>query len=94
MTKQELNNGIKAIEIEANRQKHLLYEKYAVENATHKIGDIISDGTDTIRVKAIHYSVYNGDVTIFYYGPLLTKQGAPRKDAKKRAVFESATKNI
>lgn len=94
MTKQELNEKIKAIEIEADHQKHLAYKQYAAENAKYKIGDIVSDGMDTIRVEAINFSSYLGDFSIYYYGPLLTKQGVPRKDGEKRAVFESEIKNV
>ena len=31
---------------------------------------------------------FHGDISIYYYGPALTKKGEPRKDGAKRAVYE------
>ena len=87
MTKQELNAKIKAIELEADRQKHLAYKQYVAENAKYKIGDVVRDATDTIRVEQVSFSVYR-DISIFYWGVLLTKKGVPRKDGERRAIYE------
>lgn len=93
MTKQELDAKIKAIEREADNEKHLAYKQYISENAKYKIGDIISDGTDTIRVEQVAFDVYRWDISIFYYGVALTKKGVPRKDGERRVVYESRIKN-
>ena len=93
MTKQELNAKIKAIELEANRQKHLAYKQFATENAKYKVGDVVSDSQDTILVESINFDVFNGNICIFYWGPRLTKKGQPYKGGGKRAVFESAIKH-
>ena len=87
MTKQELNAKIKAIVSEADRQKHLAYKQYVAENAKYKIGDVVRDATDTIRVEQVSFSVYR-DISIFYWGVLLTKKGVPRKDGERRAIYE------
>lgn len=87
MTKQELNAKVKAIELEADRQKHLAYKQYVAENAKYKIGDVVRDATDTIRVERVGFSVYR-DIYIFYWGVLLTKKGVPRKDGERRAIYE------
>lgn len=93
MTKEELNTKIKAIELQANRQKHFAYKQYATENAKYKVGDVVSDSQDTILVESINFDVFNGNVSIFYWGPRLTKKGQPYKGGGKRAVFESAIKH-
>ena len=87
MTKEELNTKINAIELEADRQKHLAYKQYVAENAKYKIGDVVRDATDTIRVEQVSFSVYR-DISIFYWGVLLTKKGVPRKDGERRAIYE------
>ena len=92
MTKQELNAKIKAIELEADRQKHLAYKQYVAENAKYKIGDVVRDATDTIRVEQVSFSIYR-DISIYYRGVALTKKGVPRKDGERRAVCESMIKN-
>ena len=93
MTKQELSAKISAIELEASRLKHLAYKQYATENAKYKVGDVVSDNQDTIRVEQINFDVFSGNVSIFYWGPRLTKKGEPYKGGGKRAVFESAIKH-
>lgn len=93
MTKQELYARIDAITREAEEKKHLAYKQYATENAKYKVGDVVSDRQDTIRVESINFNVFNGNVSIFYWGPRLTKKGQPYKGGGKRAVFESAIKH-
>ena len=92
MTKEELKEKIAAIDRLAVTQKKAAYYEYVKTNAKHKIGDIVGDATDIIRVESISFSEYHGDISIYYYGPLLTKKGEPRKDGAKRAVFESNIK--
>jgi hypothetical protein len=92
MTKQELDERIKAIEHDADNAKHLAYRQYVAENAKYKIGDIVTDGMDTIRVEQVSFTVYL-EISIFYYGVALTKKGVPRKDGERRAVYESRIKN-
>lgn len=92
MTTEELKEKIAHIERVSALQKKAVYREFVESNAKHKIGDIIGDATDIIRVESISYSEYHGEISIFYYGPLLTKKGEPRKDGAKRAVFESNIK--
>ena len=87
MTREELEKKIWAIREEADRQKDLAYKQYVADNAKYKVGDIVSDLVDTIRIESIHYSVYR-DISIFYRGVLLTKKGVPRKDGEKRVIYE------
>lgn len=93
MTRLELEQRINHIETVAELQKKAVYREFVETNAKYKVGDMVSDGIDTIRVEKIHYSTFRRDISIFYYGPLLTKTGTPRKDGTKRAVFETAIKN-
>lgn len=96
MTKEELKVKIAAIERMAATQKEYAFSEYVRTNAKHKIGDIVSDSWQTIRVEQIKFSVLSdygrNDVSIFYYGPMLTKKGEPRKDGQKCAVWEERIK--
>jgi len=92
MTKEELKEKIAAIDRLAKTQKNAAFYEYVRTNAKHKIGDIVGDATDIIRVESISFTEYHGDISIYYYGPLLTKKGEPRKDGAKRSVFEANIK--
>ena len=94
MTNEEKKQKIAQIERVALLQKKAVYREFALSNAKYKIGDIVGDATDIIRVESISYSEYCGDISIYYYGPLLTKKGEPRKDGAKRAIFNPIRKQI
>lgn len=92
MTLAELNKKIEDIEQEAAMRKRTVYNSYVREHAKYKVGDIVSDATDTIKIERISYSVEWRKFVIYYYGSLLTKKGTPRKDGAKRAIFEEHIK--
>lgn len=88
MTHEELKQKIAYIERVSEFQKKAVYREFVESNAKYKIGDIVGDATDIIRVEEISYYESRNVISIYYYGPLLTKKGEPRKDGAKRAVFE------
>lgn len=93
MTKDELKAKIAEIDRMAELQKKQAFFEYVRTNAKYKIGDVVSDSTDTIRVEKIAFNINGpGEVSIYYWGPALTKTGEPYKDGRKRAVFECAIK--
>lgn len=93
MTQEELKEKIAAIDRQSALQKKAAYFEYVKENAKYKIGDVVSDNSDTIRVERIAFNIKGpGEVSIYYWGPALTKKGEPYKDGRKRAVFEWAIK--
>lgn len=91
MTKELLYKEIANIYEVAKRRKNALYTEYVRTNAKYKIGDIICDGWDSIKITNIVFTLFNNDIEISYYGILLTKQLKPRKDGSKRYIYE---KNI
>lgn len=95
MTKEELKEKIAAIDRLANTAKKAACFEYVRTNAKYKIGDIVGDSADNIRVESIKFTGTGsrGDISIYYYGTALTQKGEPRKDGAKRAVFESNIKN-
>lgn len=89
MTQEELKEKIAAIDRLAATQKKAAYFEYVKENAKYKIGDVVSDETDTIRIERIDFNIFaTGVVSIYYWGVMLTKKGEPRKDGQKRAIYE------
>lgn len=93
MTQEELKERLAMIDRQSALQKKAAYYEYVAANAKYKIGDIVSDNSDTIRVEKIAFNINGpGEVSIYYWGPALTKTGEPYKDGRKRAVFEWAIK--
>lgn len=89
MTQEELKEKIAAIDRTAATQKKAAYFEYVKDNAKYKIGDVVSDETDTIRIERIDFNIFaTGVVSIYYLGVMLTKKGEPRKDGQKRAIYE------
>lgn len=68
MTHEEMKQKIAHIERVASLQKKAVYREICLINAKYKIGDIVGDATDIIRVESILYSEYHGDISIYYYG--------------------------
>lgn len=91
MTKEFLYKQIAYIDKIAQTKKDALYKEYVKTNAQYRIGDIIFDGVDSIKITRIGYVMEQGNIEIFYFGILLTKQLKPRKDGSTRYIYE---KNI
>ena len=89
MTQEELKERLAAIDRQSALQKKAAYFEYVKDNAKYKIGDVVSDETDTIRIERIDFNIFaTGVVSIYYWGVMLTKKGEPRKDGQKRAIYE------
>ena len=88
MKQDEMLIKIAQIEKDAQVQKNAVYEEYVRDNAKYKIGDIVCDSCDRIRVESVRYSTLWNDVAIYYYGPIVTRKGVPRNGGSKMAVFE------
>lgn len=91
MTKELLYKEIANINEVAERRKKALYVEYVRTNAKYKIGDIICDCVDSIKITRIGYVLKRGNIEISYFGILLTKQLKPRKDGSIKYIYE---KNI
>lgn len=93
MTQEELKERLAMIDRQSALQKKAAYFEYVKDNAKYKIGDVVSDETDTIRIERIYFNIFApGVVSIYYYGTMLTQKGEPRKDGKKCAVWEDRIK--
>lgn len=69
-----------------------LRSEYALSNNPYKVGDIIEDSTDRIKIKWIEI-VSNTDFEnipqCVYYGTFLDKNNEPEKTQKKRGLEQS-----
>lgn len=92
MTKEELKLALDMIEKEAHNKRVALYKKYAAENAIAKIGDIVTDGKNILKVEIIRYSC-SAD-SICYSGTLLKKDLSERKKHETFSVWERPTFKI
>lgn len=92
MTKELLYKEIANINEVAERRKKALYVEYVRTNAKYKIGDIIFDGVNSIKITSIMYEMVHGNIEILYSGIMLTKQLKPRKDGSKGYIYENRIK--
>jgi len=90
MTKQEYDLEIKKIEQEAKTKKDVLTRNYVYSNNPYLTGDVISDHSITIKIESTKWSYNIGDPCVVYYGPVLKKDGTPRKDGAKDSIYQSS----
>lgn len=89
MTVQELQAGIEAIKRRADIEIKKLRYQYVAENALYRIGEIIYDSDDRIRVEHIRFSLVRSTCPVIYYeGPKVKKNGEPFKSGAWASVFE------
>jgi hypothetical protein len=93
MTVNELNDKLSFLEEIYENEKSRLKRFYALSNNNVKIGDIISDKTNTIKVETI--GIYLSSIPqCIYTGIELTKQGLPnKKKTKIKICQENIRKN-
>lgn len=91
MTLQEYKNRLKESEDKHRAEIRALRIEFALKNATHTKGDIVTDHIGSIKVDAVCCGAY-GDPQTIYYGVELKKDLTPRKDGAKRWVYQSSIK--
>lgn len=91
MTNEEFLAGVEAIKRRADIEIKKLRYQYVAENALYRIGEIIYDADDRIRVEHIRFSLVGTGSTcpvIYYEGPKVKKNGEPFKSGAWATVFE------
>lgn len=96
MTKKEYNKEIRKINKEASTKKKELYQNYALSNNPYKIGDVISDGCRTLKIKEIKVGVYlfSSYPECIYTGIELKKDGSPKKNQSSTEMFQRDIKGV
>jgi len=78
---------IAQIDSDAEGKKRAVSREYAMSNNPVKVGDVVSDHSQKIRVERI--GVYHSDVPMcLYKGQLLTKAGKPFKNGNSGTVYQ------
>ena len=89
MTKEEYDKGIEIIERRSKLDKRKLAQDYALSNNPHGIGDIITDGYDTIKIESIKWSFQLRKYPMCAYsGPRLKKNLEPYKNGQYNTIFQ------
>lgn len=92
MNEQELRDKIKMIREDSEKSILKLLKEYALSHKECNIGDIITDGTDTIVVELFKYYYTNSILKCVYHGTLLKKDLSPAKGNKRADIFNVTKK--
>lgn len=90
----DLQDKLSLIDVIAIKDKNKLMHTYAIDNAKHSIGDVLTGNCDTIIVERLRWTsgMLGNEPQVVYYGPILTKKLQPRKDGAKNSVYGSDVK--
>lgn len=91
MTYEEFKEEVKQIRLREEKAIRDLAIKYAFENNTYSIGDLVTDHAKTIRIEKFNVSgVYgSSEPQMVYTGVWLTKNREPNKKGEKHTVYSS-----
>jgi len=94
MNEQEYRERIMKIENQYTESKNKLHAEFMLKNTLYKIGDIITDGREKIRVNGIGFTLIfsNPAPEIVYTGFLLTKDNTPCKNGLEGRIRQSRIK--
>ena len=87
MTADEYKQKLLDIKAEYIKKRNSLEEEFALSNNTVEIGDIVSDGSSTIRVEKFGFIRTTSLPSIYYIGVRLTKKLKPYMNGEKTSVF-------
>ena len=87
MTADEYKQKLLDIKAEYIKKRNSLEEEFALANNTVEIGDIVSDGSSTIRVEKFGFITATSLPRVFYIGVRLTKKLKPYINGEKTSVF-------
>jgi len=92
MNKHEYKVKLEAIKREASEAERALMTEYATSNSTVKIGDIVDDTLDRVKVDTIETylpSVANPHPSCVYSGVKYTRSLKPFKNGERIRIFQN-----
>lgn len=94
MTKEEYDNKLKGIEEAYKKEKDDLALKYGVENVQYKLGNIIEDNCNKIKITSISigFTLLTEYPVPIYKGIILKKDGTPRKKVEYARIYQNNIK--
>jgi len=94
MTKEEYTKRYNEIQKEKHAEIEKLAIEYAESNNPVKIGDVVTDRCQRIKVETIKAPLSVIEPHCVYSGPLLTKAGTPFKSGKRGRMSQYNLKMI
>lgn len=94
MTFDEYNKKLEVLNADHQENKRVLARMYAIDNNVVKLDDIVVDHFQSIRVESIKQAVYEKPPCCVYFGPVLKKDGWPRKDGAVGTMFQCNLETI
>ena len=85
MNHEEYHEQLRVLENDYNEARKEFAVKYAKSINPYNIGDVITDGTTTLRIEKFRVYLDIKNPRLNYYGIELKKDGTPRK--KQRGVY-------
>lgn len=95
MTPEEYKEKLEKLKTDFEINKRNLAKEYAFSHNTYKIGDVITNGVNCIKIDKIKYSMgrFGSLPECVYEGPLLKKDLTERKDKQLGCVYYSHIKD-
>ena len=88
MTKEEYYVELERLKKEYDVGVSGTINKFAIGNNPYKLGDLVQDHTSYIKIESMRIVANLKDPYVVYKGPLLKKDGQPRKDGKIGSVHQ------
>jgi len=93
MTRTEYKNALNRIQEKTTIKMRELAQRFAQENNPHKIGDIVEDSRNRVKIERISIAIVGSFPSCVYSGPLLKKKdGKPYKGGRLGTVYQSNMK--
>jgi len=90
MDKETLKKEIARLGKECGQKIREILIEYCDANNPFKVGDTFTDHIGTIKIEKIGYylDAHIGTGSCEYFGPVLNKDGKPKKDNRKRTAWQ------
>jgi hypothetical protein len=96
MTREELDNKLKELQLQFNESKKALLKDFAISNNTIAVGDVVCDHIGCGRVEKLQVAMsgLSKYSEMRYWCVELKKDGTPKKSGAYRWVFQSNIKEV
>lgn len=88
MTTEEMRQKLAVITEKYDADKKAIIRQYLNDNNQFKVGDIIKDNTNTIKITHWKYRLWESSPELLYFGTELKKDGTPIKRQSGVAIFK------
>lgn len=96
MTREEFDKRKTAINVEYEKMKQDLYEKFAYENSTVMVDDIVEDHIGCGRVLRMKttFAGFDSYPSLIYVCREVKKDGTPKKNETYREIYQVNVKKV